>query len=511
MHCVLVSHFHWDREWYRRSRPTGRDWSTPSTACSTCSRPSPGYHFLLDGQTVLLEDYLAIRPERRPELARWLRARRLAAGPWYVQPDSLLPSGEAHVRNLLYGRRVGEALGPVSRVGYVPDSFGHPAQLPQILAGFGIATFVNWRGNGSEIDELGSPYRWEAPDGSAVEASLLREGYFGAACLPDDVRAAAQGLAELAARLGQGHDGPVLLMNGVDHMLPDAHTGAVAEQLARLTGRHRAARPARARRRPRRRWAAPLARRAARRARRAATARRVVDAHADQARQPALRGAARRLGRAVGGAGTPARRAGRAPGAAARLAAGAAQPSARLDLRLLARRGRRDRAGAIRRRRGPRRADGACGSSSDSPDWAPSAACRGASSRRLPSSTRRRRRAPMSCACRSTPTRRCACRSAARSFPRWCSPRSSTPGFAIDGRPVRVVASDDATRPRWLPGQQPFDVELLAADVPAFGCRRYRLTPCAAVDDVVDDGRVIESGAVRVAVEDGGTLDRALR
>ena len=64
----------------------------------------------------------------------------------------LLPSGEAHVRNLLEGRRVAEQFGPVSRVGYAPDSFGHPAQLPQILAGFGLDTFVYWRGNGSEID-----------------------------------------------------------------------------------------------------------------------------------------------------------------------------------------------------------------------------------------------------------------------------------------------------------------------------------------------------------------------
>ena len=70
------------------------------------------------------------------------------------------------------------------------------------------------------------------------------------------------------------------------------------------------------------------------------------------------------------------------------------------------------------------------------------------------------------------------------------------PGFAIDGRPVRVVATDDPTRARWLPGEQPFDVELVAADVPAFGCRRFRLTPCAPVADVVDDGRVIEADDV---------------
>lgn len=70
---------------------------------------------------------------------------RLAIGPWYVQPDSLLPSGEAHVRNLLEGRRVGEQYGPVSRVAYTPDSFGHPSQFPQLFAGFGLDGFTYWR------------------------------------------------------------------------------------------------------------------------------------------------------------------------------------------------------------------------------------------------------------------------------------------------------------------------------------------------------------------------------
>ena len=114
----------------------------------------------------------------------------------------------------------------MSSVGYVPDSFGHPAQLPQLFAGFGIHHFVHWRGNGNEIDDIGTAYRWVAPDGSAVRATLLREGYFNAACLPEDPDEAARRLAELARRLDEGGDRPVLLLNGFDHMLPDAHTSA---------------------------------------------------------------------------------------------------------------------------------------------------------------------------------------------------------------------------------------------------------------------------------------------
>ena len=232
---VLVSHFHWDREWYRPFEAYRARLVDAVDRVLDLLDADPGYRFLLDGQAIVVEDYLAVRPERRPALEAGLRAGRLAAGPWYVQPDSLLPSGEAHVRNLLHGRRVLGALGPVSTVGYVPDSFGHPAQLPQLLAGFGLGSFVYWRGSGDEIDEVGPVYRWVAPDGSAVEALLLREGYFNAAGLPADAAGAASVLAALAARLAAAGS-PVLLMNGFDHALPDPHTGAAAAALARLTG-----------------------------------------------------------------------------------------------------------------------------------------------------------------------------------------------------------------------------------------------------------------------------------
>ncbi len=505
MHCVLVSHFHWDREWYQTFQTYRARLVDAVDRVLDLLAAEPGYHFLLDGQTVLLEDYLAIRPERQAELARWLCAGRLAAGPWYVQPDSLLPSGEAHVRNLLYGRRVGEALGPVSRVGYVPDSFGHPAQLPQLLAGFGIATFVNWRGNGSEIDALGSPYRWEAPDGSAVEASLLREGYFGAACLPDDAGVAAQGLAALAARLSEGHDGPVLLMNGVDHMLPDPHTGAVAEALARLTG---------------------------------ATVQRGLLEHAVGRGGDGLR---RWRGELLGArvapllpgvwsTRTPIKLANRRCEA---LLEGWAEPWAALGRRL----GVPDERPALRLAWQSvlhnQAHDSICGCSLD----AVAASVRGRfdDAEGLAAQTVARilerlagldaeRRVPWSleqeiAVFNPMPQPRSdVVRVPLDAFPAMRMPLGrpefpplllaalETPGFAIDGRPVRVVPSEDPTRARWLPGQQPFDVELLAADVPAFGCRRFRLTPCAPVADAVDDGRVIEGGAVRVAIEDGGTL-----
>src|SRR4051812_19243430 len=233
---TLVSHTHWDREWYRTFQAFRARLVDAVDRVLDLLTDDAGYVFLLDGQSVVLEDYVAIRPSRGDEIEAGCAAGRLGIGPWYVQPDTLLPSGEAHVRNLLEGRRVAEMFGPVSRVGYAPDCFGHPAQLPQILAGFGLDTFVYWRGNGSEIDNLPPRYGWVAPDGTRVVAHHLRGSYSGAGSLPADMDVAINRLVELGEKqLADGAD-RVLLMNGNDHTLPDARTAAIAAALAERTG-----------------------------------------------------------------------------------------------------------------------------------------------------------------------------------------------------------------------------------------------------------------------------------
>ncbi|MGZ4799764.1 MAG: glycoside hydrolase family 38 N-terminal domain-containing protein [Acidimicrobiia bacterium] len=235
---LLVSHTHWDREWYRTYEAFRARLVDTVDRVLELLAGDPEWKFLLDGQAVVVEDYLEVRPDRRGELEAAVRSGRLAIGPWYVQPDSLLPAGETHVRNLLEGGRVASSFGAVSQVAYTPDSFGHPAQLPQLFAGFGLGPFVYWRGNGNELDRLGPVYRWCAPDGSEVLAYHLGRGYFSVACLPDDPELAAPGLAEVVGRQADVQRAPVVLMNGIDHMLPDANTAAVAAALERQTGAH---------------------------------------------------------------------------------------------------------------------------------------------------------------------------------------------------------------------------------------------------------------------------------
>ncbi len=237
MRCILVSHTHWDREWYKTFQAFRARLVDTVDRILELVESDPGFHFQLDGQAIVIEDYFEIRPEKRELLAAAMAAGRVAAGPWYVQPDSLIPTGETHVRNLLEGRRVTETLGACSRIAYTPDSFGHPAQFPQLFAGFGLGPFIYWRGNADEIAELPADYSWQAPDGSRVTASHMGKGYFPAWGLNEDVDVAVRRVKSLARELADRSErDTVLLMNGIDHMLPDDNTREVAEALAKATG-----------------------------------------------------------------------------------------------------------------------------------------------------------------------------------------------------------------------------------------------------------------------------------
>ena len=148
LRVLVVSHTHWDREWYHAAGRFRQ--RLVALVDDLLDDPPPeGQSFLLDGQGIVLDDYLDVRPERASELAALLRQERLEAGPWYVLADELIPSGEALVRNLLAGRDALRALrAEPPPVLYCPDAFGHPAILPALASGFGLSLIVAWRGYG---------------------------------------------------------------------------------------------------------------------------------------------------------------------------------------------------------------------------------------------------------------------------------------------------------------------------------------------------------------------------
>jgi alpha-mannosidase len=183
----LIPHTHWDREWYlpesvflTRLIPTLDD-------LLTRLQSEPDTTFLLDGQTVLLEDYLRVRPDREAEVGELVRAGRLQLGPWYILADELIPSGESLIHNLLAGLADAERMGGRTDVLYSPDAFGHPAVWPTLAAEFGIRYGVIWRGLGGEAGQERDLYRWRGPDGREVLLyHLPPDGYEVGAGLPAD-------------------------------------------------------------------------------------------------------------------------------------------------------------------------------------------------------------------------------------------------------------------------------------------------------------------------------------
>ncbi|WP_022891272.1 glycoside hydrolase family 38 C-terminal domain-containing protein [Agromyces subbeticus] len=212
--CHIVTHVHWDREWYRpfeayRTRLV-------ELVEQVCRQLDAGAitTFHLDGQTITLRDVGELRPDLVDEVRRHVRAGRLTIGPWHVLADNQLVSGENLVRNLLAARRHSGAVGAMTSIGYSPDAFGHPADLPRILTGFGLETALVWRGAPAGVAE----FRWRSPDGSEVYA--VNQAYYEVDVLWSDEGRAERLDAFLEREHGRREGGPWLLMNGADHVAP---------------------------------------------------------------------------------------------------------------------------------------------------------------------------------------------------------------------------------------------------------------------------------------------------
>lgn len=215
----VVTHTHWDREWYHTAERFRQ--RLVRLIDEILDDPPPvGESFLLDGQAILLEDYLAIRPERVAELAALLREGRVEAGPWYVLADELIPSGEALVRNLALGRESVRRLGgEPPPVLYCPDSFGHPAILPDLATGFGCALVVLWRGFGGARSPSADVVRWRGSGGNSVLVyHLPPDGYEFGSSLPTDADEPARRWMRIADVLvPRAVTGTAMLLNGADH------------------------------------------------------------------------------------------------------------------------------------------------------------------------------------------------------------------------------------------------------------------------------------------------------
>ncbi|HYE57230.1 MAG TPA: glycoside hydrolase family 38 C-terminal domain-containing protein, partial [Rhodothermales bacterium] len=232
----VVPHTHWDREWYLPFETFRVRLVHMLDELRALLAARPDYRaFLLDGQTIVAEDYLEVRPDAREELQRLGREGRIELGPWYVLPDTFLVSGESLVRNLLRGLGDAKPYGGAPQVGYVPDSFGHTAQLPQLFRQLGFEGAVVWRGFGGEPGQEGDAYRWRAPDGSTVAMAHLPDVGYSAAYFDDPSEEAIRARwADVRKRQDpRARTSETLVLSGGDHHFPVAH---FSDALALLDG-----------------------------------------------------------------------------------------------------------------------------------------------------------------------------------------------------------------------------------------------------------------------------------
>jgi mannosylglycerate hydrolase len=181
----VVPHTHWDREWYEPFETfRGRLVAVIDRAIEILESNPRFTSFTLDGQAIVLEDYLAVKPEKREALERLIRQGRLRIGPWYVLADEFLVSPEALVRNLQLGRALCRQFGDYLPVAYTPDSFGHISKLPLLTQGFGLESIVFECGVGDEGERLRGEFIWRAADGETqVFAAHLLGTYSAVAAI----------------------------------------------------------------------------------------------------------------------------------------------------------------------------------------------------------------------------------------------------------------------------------------------------------------------------------------
>lgn len=227
-----ISGTHWDREWYRTFQEYRLLFVQLVDGLLDLMENNPEFkYFHFDGQTIVLPDYMEIRPENRERLAKLIKEGRILVGPWYTMPDLFCPGAEALVRNLLTGQRIAREWDTEAMpVAYTCDMFGHPSQMPQIYKGFNLPYCVLGRGT-NEVDTPAF-FNWRAPDGTDVFTFKLQDkigygAFVGARRVfeaenaePEKAREALKSYID--HELSRSNGDVLCLIDALDHMPPAA-------------------------------------------------------------------------------------------------------------------------------------------------------------------------------------------------------------------------------------------------------------------------------------------------
>ncbi|WP_341357104.1 glycoside hydrolase family 38 C-terminal domain-containing protein [Rossellomorea sp. y25] len=213
--CHIVFQTHWDREWYLPFEVFRHRLAQVMDRIVSGLETGELKQFVLDGQMAALEDYFDVcEGAMKEKVLHLIEEKKIIIGPWYVLADEFLVSGESLIRNLEVGMKLAGQYGESQKVGYLPDTFGHVSQMPQLLKGFGIGNAILWRG----IQARTSEFNWESPDGSRVFTAFLPEGYYQPLLNEDNVEEQMKTYVEKVTPYATTSH--ILLTNGGDHLMP---------------------------------------------------------------------------------------------------------------------------------------------------------------------------------------------------------------------------------------------------------------------------------------------------
>ena len=166
---IAYLHTHWDREWYREFETFRmrllRVFDNVLDLLEAHKIPC----FYFDGQVSALLDYLEIRPEKEKLVRSLIKMKKLFIGPFYCLIDEFLTDKTCFEKNLEIGMKTAIDFGCTDFIGYLPDTFGHSKNIPDILMDFGIDKAIVWRGCG----DFPAEFKW-----CGINTVNLVRGYF---------------------------------------------------------------------------------------------------------------------------------------------------------------------------------------------------------------------------------------------------------------------------------------------------------------------------------------------
>ncbi|MBV8424446.1 MAG: alpha-mannosidase, partial [Candidatus Eremiobacteraeota bacterium] len=206
---VLLGHAHLDLAWlWTFTEGRRKAVRTLLNALQLASR-DPGYIFV-QSQPALYAGIEHDEPELFARIQRAVAARQIdpsVAAPW-VETDCNIPSGETLLRQLVYGMNYVQArFGIVPSIAWLPDTFGFPNTLPQLLIHAGVRFFATSKLEWNDTTRWPHPqFVWSGPDGSAVVGAVIAS-YDGGAT-PERIAKARARNEPLVVGYGDGGGGP---------------------------------------------------------------------------------------------------------------------------------------------------------------------------------------------------------------------------------------------------------------------------------------------------------------